>query len=200
MADVVFVREIAGGRDLVLAIDHDGRPAWALDLDRDLQWWYPGGDTPGVRSAIAEAWTSLPTLPVAAVTPAAGPHPAIELGRRAERAASSSSSGVDAPHDDLVSVLVDRWSRLSRPARLGLTALLLAIVVIGLSSLFGGVSDEPLPTIPVSNDGMTVTSVEVAGARCDVRGLIAYDADGQRLVCVPPSRAIPSELEWRPVG
>ena len=59
MADVVFVREIAGGRDLVLAIDHDGRPAWALDLDRDLQWWYPGGDTPGTRSGWGAGLTSL---------------------------------------------------------------------------------------------------------------------------------------------
>ncbi|HET7900718.1 MAG TPA: hypothetical protein VFL59_05985 [Candidatus Nanopelagicales bacterium] len=198
MADVVFVREIAGGRDLVLAIDHDGRPAWALDLDRDLQWWYPGGDTPGVREAIASARPSFATLPVAAVTPAQGPHPAIELGRRAEAAASPSEAAP--PGDDLVSLLAQRWSRLSRAARLGITVLALAALVILLSTALGGVAGAPPAQLPVSDDGMTVTSVETAGTPCPTRGLIAYDADRQRLVCVPPSRAMPSDLEWRPVG
>lgn len=199
MADVVFVREIAGGRDLVLAIDHDGRPAWALDLDRGLQWWYPGGDTPGVRAAIEEARSSFATLPVAAVTPAMGPHPAVELGRRAERSAYADEAE-EPPGDDLISLLVGRWSRFSRPTRLGLTAVLLAAVVVAFSTLLGGVggtaSDEP----PVGDDGMTVTQVQVAGTPCPTRGLLAYDASGQRLVCVPPSRAMPSDLEWRPVG
>lgn len=199
MADVVFVREIAGGRDLVLAIDHDGRPAWALDLDRGLQWWYPGGDTPGVRAAIEEARSSFATLPVAAVTPAPGPHPAVELGRRAERAAYAEEPPVP-PGDDLVSLLVERWSRLSRPARLGLSAALLAGVVVLLSYLLGGVSGTAPEELPVGDDGMTVTELETAGTPCPTRGLIAYDAQGQRLVCVPPSRALPSELEWRPVG
>ncbi len=199
MADVVFVREIAGGRDLVLAIDHDGKPAWALDLDRDLQWWYPGGDTPGTREAIADAWPSLWTLPVAAVTPTAGPHPAIELGRRAERAAYAEPDA-SPPADDLVSVLVERWSRLSRPARLGLAALALAACVVLVSVLLGGVSGTAPVDLPVGDDGMTVTTVQTAGTPCQTRGLLAYDAEGHRLVCVPPTRAIPSALEWRPVG
>ena len=81
------------------------------------------------------------------------------------------------------------------------TALVTAVALVAPAhAAFVSISGGAASGIPVSNDGMTVTSVEVAGARCDVRGLIAYDADGQRLVCVPPSRAIPSELEWRPVG
>ena len=198
MADVVFVREIAGGRDLVLAIDHDGKPAWALDLDRDLQWWYPGGDTPGTREAIAEAWPSLWTLPVAAVTPSSGEHPAVELGRRAERAAYAEPA--PPPADDLVSVLGQKWAALSRPARLGLGAVMLAAIVVLLSSLLGGVGGTPPVDPPVGDDGMTVTTTQVAGTPCPTRGLLAYDADGHHLVCVPPSRAMPSDLEWRPVG
>jgi hypothetical protein len=198
VADVVFVREIAGGRDLVLAIDHDGKPAWALDLDRDLQWWYPGGDTPGVRQAIAEAWPSLWTLPVAAVTPTQGEHPAVELGRRAERAAYAEPAAP--PGDDLVSLALQRWTRLSRPARLGISALVLAGIVVLLSTLLGGVGGNQPAQLPVGDDGMTVTTTQYAGTPCPTRGLIAYDAEGHRLVCVPPSRAIPSALEWRPVG
>lgn len=199
MADVVFVREIAGGRDLVLAIDHDGRPAWALDLDRGLQWWYPGGDTPGVRAAIDEARSSFATLPVAAVTPSMGAHPAVELGRRAERSAQADEPEATAG-DDLVSLVVERWSRFSRPARLGLTALLLAAVVVALSYALGGVAGTEPNELPVGDDGMTVTQVVTAGTPCPTRGLLGYDASGQRLVCVPPSRAMPSDLEWRPVG
>ena len=199
MADVVFVREIAGGRDLVLAIDHDGRPAWALDLDRNLQWWYPGGDTPGVREAIEEARHDFATLPVAAVTPAPGPHPSVELGRRAERAAYE-EPGEPAAGDDLISLLADRWARLSRPTRLGLTALAAAAIVVLLSTLLAGVSGGATEQLPVGDDGMTVTSVQVAGTPCPTRGLIAYEASGQRLVCIPPDRAIPIDLEWNPVG
>ena len=199
MADVVFVREIAGGRDLVLAIDHDGRPAWALDLDRNLQWWYPGGDTPGVREAIEEARPSFPSLPVAAVTPAPGPHPAVELGRRAERAAYAEPEEAP-PGDDLVSLLLERWARFSRPTRLALSVVLLAGIVILLSTLLGGVGGGTPEQLPVGDDGMTVTTTQTAGTPCPTRGLLAYDADGHHLVCVPPNRAVPSTLEWRPVG
>jgi hypothetical protein len=46
-------------------------------------------------------------------------------------------------------------------------------------------------------DDATVPVVATAGERCDVRGEISHDAQGRVLVCVSPSRALSSQLEWR---
>jgi hypothetical protein len=46
-------------------------------------------------------------------------------------------------------------------------------------------------------DEATVPAVATAGERCDVRGEISHDTQGRVLVCVSPSRALSSQLEWR---
>jgi hypothetical protein len=195
MDSVMFVRERAGGRDLVIAILPEGSPAWALDLDRRLQWWYPGGSTPEVRRAIAEHWDDLPHLPVVAVSPAYGPHPAVELGRRAEAAADAQRTE---PADAITRARV-RWGRASTPTRIGLVGGVLAFGIITVSTMLGGPGPAPDP-LPVGSDGRTVTVPQAAGASCTVRGELAHETNGRLLVCVPAGRSTPWTLSWRETG
>lgn len=195
MDAVMLVRERTGGCDLVVAILPDGRPAWAFDVERGLQWWYPGGNRPEVRRAIAEQWDALPSLPVAAESSWGGRHPAVELGRRAE----ASAAARDRAADDLVSRVRHRWTASSRPARVGVLCGVLAVAVIAVSTWLGGPGPSPDP-LPVGSDGRTVTLPQVAGAACQVRGELAHEEGGQLLVCVPADRATPWTLSWRPTG
>ena len=191
MTDVLFVRELAADHDLVLAFAADGSPAWALDLGSGLQWWYDGGDRCQVREAVAAHWSSFASMPITAASHT-GPHPALELGRRAEPVAR-----VEPPSEPRHSVgqVVDQLRALSLPARVALAvgALLLAVTVVPWVTAFltGGASTSP----GLGNE--QVPAVAAAGQRCDVRGEVSHDAAGRVLVCVSPSRALSFALEWR---
>ena len=189
MTEVLFVRELAADRDLVLAFAADGSPAWALDLESGLQWWYPGGDRARVREAIVEHWSGFATMPVTAAS-RSGPHPAVELGRHADAAERVEAPVPTTPWADR---LVAHYLALSIPARLAAAAgaLLLAVTVLPwvASFLAAGAS--------AADDEQTVPTVATAGDRCDVRGEISHDTQGRVLVCVSPSRAMSSQLEWR---
>jgi hypothetical protein len=192
VSDVLFVRELAADHDLVLAFASDGSPAWALDLGSGLQWWYPGGDRTRVREAIAEHWADFATMPITAAS-RAGPHPALELGRRADAAAR-----VEPPPPDPVpwSRRLDAFLRgLSVPERVAVSVgvVLVAVAVVPwlFSFLFAGTSAAH------GVDSTSVPPVAVAGERCDVRGEVSHDAAGHVLVCVSPSRALSFRLEWR---
>jgi hypothetical protein len=192
VGDVLFVRELAADRDLVLAFAADGSPAWALDLESGLQWWYPGGDRARVREAIAEHWSTFATMPITAAS-YAGPHPALELGRRADAAARVEPPSTPAP--PWTAQLTALIRGLSIPARVAVAvgALLLVVTVgpwVG-SFLVAGTSASH------GVDDATVPAVATAGERCDVRGEISHDSQGRVLVCVSPSRALSSQLEWR---
>ena len=195
--DVLFVRELAADRDLVLAFATDGSPAWAMDLENGLQWWYPGGDRATVRRAITEQWDTFRTMPVAAAS-YAGPHPALELGRRAEQAArvAAPSPGDDAsPTARLGAAL----RKLSLPARLAVAAgaVVVAVTVVPwvVGFVLGGVSATT--NHPVDDAPGSPPVVATAGVRCPVRGEITHDADNHVLVCVSPSEALSYELVWR---
>ena len=196
MDDILFVRELAAAHDLVLAFATDGSPAWALDLDSGLQWWFPGGNCTGVREAITAHWSTFATMPITAAS-YAGPHPALELARRADAAAR-----VEPPPPEWTP-----WSRqllaflrgLSVRERVAVAtgAALVAVVVVpwvfaflfaGTSAAHGVGSDPGADTVP---------AVAVAGDRCDVRGEVTHDTAGRVLVCVSPSRALSFQLEWR---
>jgi hypothetical protein len=191
VGDVLFVRELAADRDLVLAFAADGSPAWALDLESGLQWWYPGGDRARVREAIADHWSTFATMPITAAS-RSGPHPAVELGRHADAAARVEPPAAPTPWTEQVVALL---RELSLPARVAVAvgAVLLAITVVPWiasflvagTSVSHGLDDAPVP------------AVATAGTRCDVRGEISHDTQGRVLVCVSPSRALSSELEWR---
>ncbi len=191
MSDVLFVRELAADRDLVLAFAADGSPAWALDLESGLQWWYPGGDRARVREAIAEHWSGFAAMPVTAAS-YAGPHPAVELGRLADAAARVEPP---APPTPWVTQLAALLRDLSMPARIAVAVgvVLLAVTVLPWigSFLVAGTSASH------GVDDATVPVVATAGERCDVRGEISHDTSGRVLVCVSPSRALSSQLEWR---
>ncbi len=191
MADILFVRELAADRDLVLAFAPDGSPAWALDLESGLQWWYPGGDRARVREAIAEHWSGFATMPVTAAS-YAGPHPALELGRRADAAARVEPPSPPTPWTTQLAALI---RALSIPARVAVAVgvLLLAAAVVPwvASFLVAGTSASH------GVDDATVPAVATAGERCDVRGEVSHDSGGRVLVCVSPSRALSSQLEWR---
>jgi hypothetical protein len=191
VGDVLFVRELAADRDLVLAFAADGSPAWALDLESGLQWWYPGGERARVRAAIAEHWDSFATMPVTAAS-RTGPHPAVELGRHADAVARVAPAAPPTPWTtQLVALLRD----LSIPARMALAVgvLLLAVTVLPWvgSFLVAGTSASH------GVDDATVPAVATAGERCAVRGEISHTVDGRVLVCVSPSQALSSQLEWR---
>jgi hypothetical protein len=197
MSEVVFVRETVGERDLVLAFSREGKPLWALDLERELQWWYPGGNTPTVRQEIARAWPGFDLMPVIVRSPELGRHAAVELGRRAEAAAAEAVR--DDTADDVVSRLRSRWGAFSRPARLAAVAAGVAVGLIIGASVLGGPPPDP-PPLPVGQDGRTVTVPQAASSACQVRGELAHDVDGHLLVCVSDGRADPWTLAWRPVG
>ena len=192
MTDVLFVRELAADHDLVLAFAADGSPAWALDLGSGLQWWYDGGDRCQVREAVAEHWSSFASMPITAASHA-GPHPALELGRRAESVARVEPPSE--PWRPSVGQVVEQLRALSLPARVALAvgALLLAVTVVPWVAAFltGGATGSP------GLDDEQVPAVAAAGQRCDVRGEVSHDADGRVLVCVSPSRALSFALEWR---
>jgi hypothetical protein len=188
MSDVLFVRELAADRDLVLAFAADGSPAWALDLESGLQWWYPGGDRACVREAIAEHWSGFATMPVTAAS-STGPHPAVELGRAADAAARVEPPVPPSWSTQVVTLLRE----LSIPARLAVAVavLLLAVAVLPWVAAFlaAGTSGAV--------DESRVPAVATAGNPCDVRGEISHDTQGRVLVCVPPSRALSYALVWR---
>ena len=196
MSDVLFVRELAADRDLVLAFASDGSAAWALDLGSGLQWWYPGGDRARVREAIAEHWSSFATMPITAAS-YAGPHPALELARRADAAARVEPPPPDwTPWSHQLAAFVRGLSVRERVA-LGAALVLAAVVVVPwvFSFLFAGTSAaHGVDGDPGSG---TVPAVAVAGEHCDVRGEVTHDAAGHVLVCVSPSRALSFQLEWR---
>ena len=193
MSDVLFVRELAADRDLVLAFAADGSPAWALDLDSGLQWWYPGGDRVQVREAIAAQWSSFAAMPISAAS-YAGPHPALELARQADAAARVVAPEPTAPMPWPAWVLA-QLRELSVPARIAVaagTVLLVATALPWLTSfLLAGASTTG------SDQPDSVPAVATAGQRCAVRGEISHDDAGHVLVCVSPSRALSYELLWR---
>ena len=196
MAEILFVREIAADRDLVFAFAPDGSPAWATDLESGLQWWYPGGDRAAVREAVAAQWDTFRTMPLAAAS-YAGPHPALELGRRADEAARINGSPPPVERSPFVR-LVAALRALSVPARL---AVAVGVVVVAAAVLpwvvgfvlggVGGAAHHPV------DDGPGPPAVATAGTACLVRGEISHDADGHVLVCVSPSEALSYQLLWR---
>ena len=199
MSDVLFVRELADGKDLVFAFASDGSPAWALDRESGLQWWYTGGDSHDVRVAISEQWPTFETMPVAHRATYSVPHPAVELARRTRRPVRVVSERVRSRAELPWSGVRERWQGLPLAARLGIVVALamLALVVIPVlgSVLVGGGADAP-----TDDSGGVVAGVQTADSRCSVRGLIAHDADGHVLVCAASSRALPSDLVWRTAG
>lgn len=188
MSDVLFVRELAADRDLVLAFAADGSPAWALDLETGLQWWYPGGDRTRVREAIAEHWSGFATMPVTAASNS-GPHPAVELGRAADAAARVEPPAPPSWTTQVVALLRE----LSIPARVAVAVgvLLLAVTVLPWVAAFLTAGTA------AAVDESGVPTVATAGDPCDVRGEISHDTQGRVLVCVPPSRALSYALVWR---
>lgn len=199
VSDVLLVREVVDGRDLVLAFTADGSPAWALDRGTGIQWWYPGGRTPEVRRAIAARWPSLGSVPVVSVSHSA-PHPAIELGRRAD--ASAGSLPPDAVHPAVAAWrrtaerLSARRPRTARGVVLALVASFAALVLV--PALVAAVLGPPGGAGTTSPDGQAVPSaVQTADTPCTVLGFVAHDPAGHVLVCAPTSRSTPWQLVWR---
>jgi hypothetical protein len=194
MGDVLFVRELAADRDLILAFAADGSPAWALDLESGLQWWYPGGNRARVRAEIAAHWADFPTMPISAAS-YAGPHPALELGRQAD-AAVRVAAPTARPSAPWTTNALAALRELSVPARVAVVAggVLLVVTVVPwlLSFLLAGT-----PSSTGDARSAAVPPVATAGERCDVRGEVSHDDSGHVLVCVPPSRALSYELLWR---
>jgi hypothetical protein len=194
---VLFVRELAGGHDLVLAFASDGRPAWALDLESGLQWWFPGGESDVVRRAIAESWSSFPTMPIAAAS-STGPHPALELGRRS--ATTEPADGAPAERSTVPSLLWLESAQRRLPERLrpGVAAAIvlgaLVVVPILVVLLFGAL--DGFAKHAVDDPSSSTSAGPTAGATCAVRGAVAHDSAGRVLVCVAESRAMPSVLTW----
>lgn len=197
MGDVLFVRELAADRDLVLAFASDGTPAWAMDLESGLQWWYPGGDRDDVRDAIHDRWDTFSSMPIAAAS-YGGPHPAVELARRTDHSTPVVGQSRVLPTPVLPQVLAAA-RELPAPVRLvALGAAVVAAVVavpLVLVLLLGGLARTDTPAVDDSTT--SVPAVQTAGTRCAVLGETARDAGGHALVCVPPSRAFPSVLDWR---
>ncbi len=199
MSDVLFVRELADGKDLVFAFASDGSPAWALDRESGLQWWYLEGDSHDVRRAISEQWPTFETMPVAHRATYAVPHPAVELARRTRRPVRVVSSRRVAPsraRETAAPWVGARaaWARLPLAARFGfVVALTVAalVVVTLLGSVLGGAGAT------TDNSGNDTAAVQTAESHCSVRGLIAHDSDGHVLVCAATSRALPADLVWR---
>ena len=197
MDGVLFVRELAGGHDLVLAFTSDGRPAWALDLDSGLQWWFPGGESDVVRRAIAESWSSFATMPIAAAS-SAGPHPALELGRRADASQPARTSAEGRSAAPGLLWLESAQRRLSPGVRpsVALAILLAAVLVVPVLVVLAlhpiGGARRPA----VEDTSSTTSAVPTAGAPCSVRGEVARDPAGHVFVCVAESRAMPSVLTW----
>ena len=214
MSDVLFVRELADGKDLVFAFASDGSPAWALDRESGLQWWYTDGDSHDVRLAISEQWPTFETMPVAHRATYAAPHPAVELARRTRRpprvgpvrvrqVSRRPASGRQAQGTSSAELpwagARETWARLPAGARFAVVVALtvIALVVVPLlGSVFVG-GDE---STPADDSGAVVAAVQTADTRCGVRGLIAHDADGHVLVCAATSRALPADLVWRATG
>ena len=198
--DVLFVRELAAGRDLVLAFGSDGSPAWALDLESGLQWWYPGGDRPAVRHAIAQSWDGFATMPVVA-TSYAGPHPALELGRRAERSMQVPPPPTRRPGppwaDRLYGISRGLPLALRLAAGAGALLIVLAVAPAVLGFLFGAGGGA---AHAVQDQSTTPPPVATAGDPCPVLGETSHDPTGRVLVCVTPSRALSWELVWHPAS
>ena len=196
VSDVLFLRELVADRDIVFAFDRDGSPAWAMDLDSQVQWWYAAEDRARIRAAVAEQWESFPTMPLTAATNR-GAHPAIELGRRVDAAATVEMAQPQPPWPR-------RWwdavAALPPLARLGaaLGLVLLGIVVLPWTVAF--LTSAPGTHHPIDPSPTDAPAIAVAATACPARGLISHDADGHVLVCIPPSEAQPSLLEWRAAG
>ncbi|MBI1377826.1 MAG: hypothetical protein GC157_10145 [Frankiales bacterium] len=202
MDDVLFVRELADGRDLVYAVAADGEPLWALDQDTGLQWWYADRDRDAVRRRIAAERETFTRMPVMARSGSAGAvsrprHPALELSRR------TSTPVLDRPAPP-GRFYADDPAYSERPSFLRTPAGVLLIVCVGMLlaglvlTVLGGGSTE---RNPVGDDSWVVPSApQTAGDTCDVRGEIAHDTAGGVLVCAPLSRVTPSELVWRAAG
>jgi len=196
VTEILFVRELAADRDLVFAFAPDGSPAWATDLESGLQWWYPGGDRAAVRVAVAEQWDTFRTMPLAAAS-YAGPHPALELGRRAEEAARIGETRPAVERSPFVR-LVTALRELSVPARLAVAAVVVVLAAAVLPWVVGFVlaGAGGATTHPV-DDGPGPPALATAGTACTVRGEISHDAAGHVLVCVSPSEALSYQLLWR---
>lgn len=194
---VLFVRELTAEGDLILAFGDDGRPVWALDRDTGLQWWF-SGEQSEVRAEIAEAWPSFATMPVTAAS-YAGPHPAWELRRREGRGQPEPELERDDEHPVRPWLRERRawFLRLSPQARIllvsGAVVALFALVPWALGGLF------PAPARP-SSVSPPASIVPAAGERCTVRGDLAEDTEGHQFVCAASSRALSSDLIWRPTG
>ncbi|MFN8167437.1 MAG: hypothetical protein U0S36_01490 [Candidatus Nanopelagicales bacterium] len=192
---VLFVRELTAAGDLILAFGDDGRPVWALDRETGLQWWY-SGEQAEVRAAIAEAWESFATMPITAAS-YAGPHPAWELHRRDGRPVVVPERDDEHPVRPWLRRRRAWFLRLSPPARIlvvaGSVVLLFALVPWVLGGLF------PAPPRPAVVDPVG-SVVPAEGQRCTVRGELADDAEGHQFVCAASSRALSSDLIWRPIG
>lgn len=195
MDDVLFVRELAADRDLVLAFTADGTPAWAMDLESGVQWWYPGGDNDEVRDAIHESWSGFATMPIAAAS-YGGPHPAVELARRARRpVAVPERAATPVPVIPRAVAVLGRLPAPVRLAALSLAALACLVALPLVLLLLFGMAGEPASA--PSGSAASDQGVHTAGSPCSVLGATARDGDGHALVCVPPSRAFPSVLDWR---
>jgi len=197
VSDVLFVRELAADRDVVLAFAPDGSPAWALDLDSGLQWWYPGGDRARVREAIAENWSTFATMPISAAW-YAETHPALELARQADAAARVEPPAPDRrPWGEQLAEFV---CGLSVRERVAIASAILVVAVVVVPWVFSFLLAGTSAAHGIDGDSgadPSVPAVAVAGDRCDVRGEVSHDADGHVLVCVSPSRALSFQLEWR---
>jgi hypothetical protein len=193
----MFVRELVADRDVVFAFAHDGSPAWAMDLDSRVQWWYAADDQARIRAAVAEQWDSFDTLPlVAATTP--GVHPAFELGRRVDAAAYDDDVGRSwswSPRAWWTAVRA--LPTLTQVGVAVLVALAAAVVVPWLLAFLTSAPTTHHPIDPTPRDAPTVA---VAGTECPARGLTSHDSGGHLLVCIPPTEAQSYRLEWRAVG
>ena len=203
MSDVIFVRELADGRDLVYAFSLDGRPAWALDQETGLQWWYDDTDLGDVRRSITEQRETFATMPVSARSHSGSVpprHPAVELSRR--------SGGLQllerppAPQRVLPPARGPGFGSarpsLRSPAGMLFAVLATALAVGTILVLLGFGSGTALP--PTGGSLVAPDAVRVADDLCEVRGDIAHDAAGGVLVCAPTTRAMPEDLVWRSAG
>jgi hypothetical protein len=196
---VLFVRELADGKDLVFAFASDGSPAWALDRESGLQWWYLEGDSHDVRLAISEQWPTFETMPVAHRATYSAPHPAVELARRTRRPVRAVSSRRVEPSRARETAAPwvgarEAWERLPLAARFALVVALTVaalVVVTLLGSVLGGGGAAS------GDSGDDTAAVQRADSHCSVRGLVAHDTEGHVLVCAATSRALPTDLVWR---
>lgn len=197
MSDVLFVRELVADRDVVFAFDADGSPAWAMDLDSHVQWWYAADDRPRIRAAVAEQWDTFASMPLTAAT-VRGAHPAIELGRRVDAAAYH-----DEPAPAPAWTPRGWWAlgrRLPRLAQAGVLVGLALIAAVVVPWVFAFLTSSPTTHHPVDPSPVDAPAIAVAGDACPARGLISHDAVGHVLVCIPPTEAQSYLLEWRESG